>query len=213
MRRAMLAIGLLICLLGGLSSWRATPTQAQGYPGCATSTAISAPFSYSGVGELCWRTKELGAYVQSWGTDSLQINGVDYTNRYAVTDEILRDTTGTYYVYYKAGTNGNFSATGNSGIASCTARWCSSAQYGKIQMGPFMMYNNVWGASTGTGQIIQANSHSDWSTFSTTPRWTWPGRPSARWAAAPAALTSPCPSAAPTSPPTISGCPARSCSG
>src|SRR5690242_11057740 len=82
--------------------------------GCGAVTSITAPFSFSGVGEACWSSTELGSYIQSWGADSVQVTGVDYTNKYVVTDQMLRDTTGTYYVYYKSTTaNGNFSAVGN----------------------------------------------------------------------------------------------------
>ncbi len=137
--------------------------------GCSTRTKITAPFSYGGAGEFCWEATELGAYVQSWGADIIQITGVDYTNKYAVTDQILRDTTGTYYVYYKStGGYGNFSAVGNSGITNCHAAWCSVAQYGSINFPPFTMYNNVWGATSGS-QMTWANSASSWGATANFP--------------------------------------------
>ena len=130
--------------------------------GCSTRTVITAPFSYSGIGEYCWESTELGAYIQSWGADVIQVTGVDYTNMYVVTDQMLRDTTGKYFVYYKSSTaNGNFSAVGSSGITGCDAAWCSNAQYGSMLFSPFTMYNNVWGASSGS-QMIAANSASQW---------------------------------------------------
>ncbi len=130
--------------------------------GCSTVTTITAPFSYSGVGEFCWASTELGAYIQSWGADVVQVTGVDYTNQYVVTDQMLRDTTGTYYVYYKSSSvNGNFSAVGSSGITGCHAAWCSIAQYGSMLFTPFTMFNNAWGATSGT-QMISAESASNW---------------------------------------------------
>ena len=137
--------------------------------GCATRTVQNAPFSLSGAGEYCIESTNLGAYVQSWGTDQLNITGVDYTNLYMVTDQILRDTTGKFFVYYKAGANGNFGTNGTSTITNCTKAWCSDAQYGQMNFGSYTMYNNVWGATTGTGQTIQSNGPSEWTTFSTFP--------------------------------------------
>jgi xyloglucan-specific endo-beta-1,4-glucanase len=138
--------------------------------GCATRTVQNAPFTLSGLGEYCIESTNLGAYVQSWGTDQLNITGVDYTNMYMVTDQILRDTTGKYFVYYKSTTgNGNFSTNGTSDITNCTMSWCSSAQFGSMLFGQYTMYNNVWGATTGTGQSIQSNGPAQWRTFSTFP--------------------------------------------
>ena len=138
--------------------------------GCATRTVQNAPYSFSGIGEFCVESTDLGAYVQSWGADVINITGVDYTNKYVTTDSILRDTTGKFFVYYKSTTgNGNFGTNGTSTITNCTMAWCSDAQYGQMDFPPFTMYNNVWGASTGTGQTIQANSPSQWKTFTTFP--------------------------------------------
>jgi hypothetical protein len=138
--------------------------------GCSTRTVQNAPFTLSGAGEFCVESTNLGAYVQSWGADQINISGLDYTNIYVTTDSILRDTTGKFFVYYKSvGGNGNFSTNGTSTITNCTKAWCSDAQYGQMNFAPFTMYNNVWGASTGTGQMIQANSPSDWNVFATFP--------------------------------------------
>jgi hypothetical protein len=138
--------------------------------GCSTRTVQNAPFTLSGVGEYCIESTNLGAYVQSWGTDLVNITGVDYTNLYVVTDQMLRDTTGKYFVYYKSATgNGNFSTNGTSDITNCTMAWCSSAQFGSMLFGQYTMYNNVWGATTGAGQTIQSNGPAQWRTFSTFP--------------------------------------------
>jgi hypothetical protein len=126
-------------------------------------TPITAPFSYGGAGEFCWSATELGSYIQSWGADVVQVTGVNYTNQYVPTDQMLRDTTGTYYVYYKATTaNGNFSAVGSSGITGCHAAWCSVGQYSSKAFSPYTMYNNVWGAASGTGQMISVQSPQNW---------------------------------------------------
>jgi hypothetical protein len=86
---------------------------------------------------------------------------VDYTNKYVVTDQMFRDTTGTYYVYYKASAaTGNFSAVGSSGITGCHATWCSTAQYSSMALSPYTMFNNIWGAPS--GQMISVESPSNW---------------------------------------------------
>jgi hypothetical protein len=138
--------------------------------GCATRTVQNAPFTISGVGEYCIESTNLGAYVQSWGADQVNITGVDYTNLYATTDSILRDTTGKFFVYYKATTtNGNFGTNGTSTITNCTAAWCSCAQYGQMAFNPFVVFNNAWGSADGTGQCIQANGPSQWTANATFP--------------------------------------------
>jgi xyloglucan-specific endo-beta-1,4-glucanase len=137
-------------------------------PAGLTVTPITAPFSYGGAGEFCWSATELGSYVQSWGADVVQVTGVDETNKYVPTDQMLRDTTGTYYVYYKSSTaNGNFSAVGSSGITGCHAEWCSIGQYSSMAFSPYTMFNNVWGATS--GQMIQVESPSNWWVNSTFP--------------------------------------------
>jgi xyloglucan-specific endo-beta-1,4-glucanase len=156
------SIGLI--LLIGLACLPGRTVQAatgNTCPAGLTVTQITAPFNYGGAGEFCWSSTELGQYIQSWGTDVVQVTGVDYTNQYVVTDQMLRDTTGTYYVYYKASTaNGNFSAVGSSGITGCHAEWCSIGQYSSMAFPPYTMYNNVWGATS--GQMISVESPSNW---------------------------------------------------
>jgi hypothetical protein len=158
------AIGLI--LLIGLASLPGRIVQVQAATGstCPAGlavTPITAPFSYSGAGEFCWSSTELGSYIQSWGADVVQVTGVDYTNKYVVTDQMFRDTTGTYYVYYKASAaTGNFSAVGSSGITGCHATWCSTAQYSSMALSPYTMFNNIWGAPS--GQMISVESPSNW---------------------------------------------------
>ncbi|MBL3658428.1 glycoside hydrolase family 44 protein [Fulvivirga sediminis] len=47
---------------------------------CTDPTSISLPFSKDGTGEFCFVTTEPAAYINSWGLELLEINGVDYTN-------------------------------------------------------------------------------------------------------------------------------------
>ena len=155
-----------LVLLIGLASLPGRTVQVQAATGSTcpagiTVTQITAPFSYSGAGAFCWSSTELGSYIQSWGADVVQVTGVDETNKYVPTDQMLRDTTGTYYVYYKASTaSGNFSAVGSSGITGCHAAWCSTGQYSSMAFSPYTMFNDVWGATS--GQMISVESPSNW---------------------------------------------------
>jgi hypothetical protein len=154
----VLSLGLLT---GGL--WLADSGTAHAQTSCTPTATITAPFSTGGVGEFCWQSKNLGDHIQSWGTDVLRVNGVDYTNQFIVSDNILRDTTGTYYVYYKSTTaNGHFDASGQSSfVGNCTARWCSGAQFSSMNFNGYTVYNNIWGSTSGT-QYIQAQDQSNW---------------------------------------------------
>ena len=162
----MIAVIIVVSVLAVSSASAATGCTCP--TGCATRTVQNAPFTLSGVGEYCVESTNMGAYVQSWGADTVNITGVDYTNLYVTTDSILRDTTGKFFVYYKASSaNGNFSTNGTSTITSCTAEWCSCAQYGQMNFGQYTVFNNAWGSADGTGQCIQANGPSDWSVNAT----------------------------------------------
>jgi hypothetical protein len=140
--------------------------------GCDSREAISSGFSFGGPGEYCWEATDLGSYVQSWGCDVLEISGVDYTNKYVPTGDLLRDTDGKYYIYYKAGDYGHFHTTGESIIAccpgGCNARWCSCEQWGEMDFDGFTIYNNLWGPEEGS-QCVWANSYNDWGVHAEYP--------------------------------------------
>ncbi|UII25637.1 cellulase family glycosylhydrolase [Fulvivirga maritima] len=50
---------------------------------CSSPTPISTPFSQNGAGSYCWTTSGPISYINSWGLESLTINGVDYTNQWS----------------------------------------------------------------------------------------------------------------------------------
>jgi hypothetical protein len=52
-------------------------------------------------------------------------------------------------------------------LTCSTATWCSSDQWGQTTMGAFIMYNDVWGATS--GQTIYANSASNWGVTANFP--------------------------------------------
>jgi hypothetical protein len=73
---------------------------------CVNPTAMTSPFAKDGAGTFCFVVDCMGANINSWNMDSVQINGVDYTNKYC--DGIyncapwVAPMNGKYYIYYKA---------------------------------------------------------------------------------------------------------------
>jgi PKD repeat protein len=94
--------------LGIISS----PTRTQTPPSGVTPTPfgtcgpinanVSAPFTFDGAGTFCWRSTNLGSYVNSWGLDSLLINGVEYKNQYVPSTSWPPAINGYWYVLLKS---------------------------------------------------------------------------------------------------------------
>jgi endoglucanase len=78
-----------------------TPTGGLCSPVTAT---IAAPFNQDGVGTFCWQSSNLGTYINSWNVAKLTVNGVDFTNKYAVIANLPAKINGYWYVSY----TGNF---------------------------------------------------------------------------------------------------------
>jgi hypothetical protein len=111
MKKIILAVLVLSCLAGVAFSQPAN---------CVSPTAISVPFAKDGTGEFCFSTPCLGATINSWNLDLLEINGVNYTNKYC--DGVYNCgawpalMNGLYYIHYKSSVSwGHFEITG-----SCT---------------------------------------------------------------------------------------------
>ena len=66
-----------------------------------TST-ITAPFTFDGAGTLCWQSSNLGAYVNSWNTTSVAINGVNITNLYMASSSYPTKIGGYWYISYNS---------------------------------------------------------------------------------------------------------------
>ncbi len=67
---------------------------------CDSYDTISLPFSVDGEGENCWIAYGDIDYVNSWGCDSILINGKDFTNAYAT--ELPSKINDAYQIYFKA---------------------------------------------------------------------------------------------------------------
>jgi uncharacterized protein YjdB len=66
---------------------------------CNNPIAITIPFSKDGAGEFCYVSSQQPAYVNSWNMDKVEINGVDYTNKWSNT--MPAAIGGKWYIYYK----------------------------------------------------------------------------------------------------------------
>jgi hypothetical protein len=70
-------------------------------PPCSvTSPIIAAPFTQDGAGTFCWRSSNLGAYINSWNLTSLTVNGTNYTNLYVAAGSLPAKVNGYWYVRY-----------------------------------------------------------------------------------------------------------------
>jgi hypothetical protein len=79
----------------------ASPT---GNATCTPTSTITAPFTFDGAGTLCWQTSSLGAYINSWNTASVTINGVNISNLYVASGSYPAKINGFWYIGY----TGNF---------------------------------------------------------------------------------------------------------
>ena len=90
-----------------------TPTQTVGAsptrtltPGTGTcspvTSTITAPFTFDGAGTFCWQASTLAAYINSWNTTSVTINGVNYTNLYVAVSALPAKINGFWYISYNS---------------------------------------------------------------------------------------------------------------
>lgn len=67
-------------------------------PPCSNPVSTALPLTIDGTGEYCFVTTGNINLVNSWNTDLVEINGVDYTNTYS--DEMPERLYGKYYIHY-----------------------------------------------------------------------------------------------------------------
>lgn len=80
-----------------------TPTRTPTSTGSTCSpvnATITAPFTYDGVGTLCWQSSNLGNYINNWNNTSVTINGVNITNMYVSSGSYPAKIGGFWYVSY-----------------------------------------------------------------------------------------------------------------
>jgi mannan endo-1,4-beta-mannosidase len=79
-----------------------TPTQPTGSTCSPVTSTITAPFTYDGAGAFCWQSSNLGAYINSWNTASVVVNGVNATNLYVAAGSLPAKINGYWYVSYNS---------------------------------------------------------------------------------------------------------------
>ena len=79
-----------------------TATPGSGATCSPVSSTITAPFSYDGVGTLCWQSTNLGSYINSWNTTSVTLNGVNVSNLYVAVGSYPAKVNGYWYVSYSS---------------------------------------------------------------------------------------------------------------
>jgi aryl-phospho-beta-D-glucosidase BglC (GH1 family) len=78
-----------------------TPTPGSGSTCSPVTTTITAPFTFDGAGTFCWQIVSIPNFINSWNLASLTINGVNYTNTYAVPGSLPPKINGFWYVSYR----------------------------------------------------------------------------------------------------------------
>lgn len=80
-----------------------TKTPTATLPGgiCAPVTSvITAPFSFDGVGNFCWQSNNLGSFINSFNTNNVSVNGVNFTNMFVLTSSLPPQVNGYWYVSF-----------------------------------------------------------------------------------------------------------------
>jgi len=67
---------------------------------CNNLTRVSLPFSHYGAGSYCWEISGTINFINSWSTESITINEIDYTNIWS--NSMPEPIDGKYYVQYEA---------------------------------------------------------------------------------------------------------------
>jgi len=95
-----------------------SPTSGTG--NCETPTPVSLPFTRENAGEYCFVISGNISYVNSWNMGKVEINGVDFTNKWS--NALPARVNGNYYVHYVGlYAWSHFEAAGSQALASIAA--------------------------------------------------------------------------------------------
>lgn len=83
---------------GGLSSEVTVHQSSDGT--CPNSVPITVPFSFTGVGDECWVMTGPIDHINSWGTETLEVNGVDLANQWVLGSDLPPAIGGRYFVRF-----------------------------------------------------------------------------------------------------------------
>jgi len=77
-----------------------TPTSSGTGGSCTPTSTVTAPFTFDGAGQFCWQIANIPSYVNSWNTNSVAINGVNYTNVWVGAGSLPAKVNNNYYIAY-----------------------------------------------------------------------------------------------------------------
>ena len=67
---------------------------------CANGIPVTIPFSFTGVGDECWVMAGQIDFINSWGMETLEVNGVDLANRWVSGSDLPAPIGGQYHVRF-----------------------------------------------------------------------------------------------------------------
>lgn len=70
--------------------------------GCDSALVVSIPYVKNGEGEACFITSPPASYMNSWNLKTLEVNGIDFTNRWVSASNLPAPINGKYYIYYRS---------------------------------------------------------------------------------------------------------------
>ena len=115
------------------------PTATSGGAGTCSpvDASISAPFSHNGAGTFCWRSDNLGGYINSWNLVSLTVNGVSATNVWVASASYPAQIGGYWYVSYNSSVAwGHFEAGGTASATNTPGAPTNTPLPTNTQAGP-----------------------------------------------------------------------------
>jgi len=65
---------------------------------CSSAQAVTLPFTKDGVADACFVTSGTVSFINSWNMQLIEINGVDFTNKWA--NSLPPPINGNYYIHY-----------------------------------------------------------------------------------------------------------------
>jgi hypothetical protein len=80
-----------------------TPIPSSGSTCSPVNATISAPFTFDGAGNLCWKSNNLGSFINNWNNAKVTINGVNITNLYMASNQYPpKASDGYWYISYSS---------------------------------------------------------------------------------------------------------------
>jgi hypothetical protein len=76
------------------------PMQVSGVACSPVSATITAPYTQQGAVTVCLKIASIPSFINSWNTVELTVNGVSYTNMFALASSLPPKINGFWYIKY-----------------------------------------------------------------------------------------------------------------